>query len=636
MNGLWNPFAFTVAGDPGNVLAPPALRVQGDGQATAEHMALAQQTFYRFCERARTSVVPNPTEMGRMTDGTPYRITVVGPQAIMEIWPGKPDQYSGGIGIRLTDLTGGLVPGHIHADEVRPQPYILSPVVKPGTRITTGEWRVRKVNDYVGGKAAWVSKSGRKALTSFGGVDSDGNLLERPAYEARFGPNQRAYWMRPFLVEEGPNVYTDGGKQIGILRGGESTMPFFRLASDGVVWIMQIVADVDSDNERLLLYGDPVSSRTSGPTQPIGNLLSELLVPDGYMINWQSVSVSNDGKAARLTLLSRSREIYGKMDVQITDYELKSAGVTYGPTSAPGSETSESSTTGSGSTATTIYRRQSVAGWQVVPVGYGYDLRGKPTDITVRTASGRIATNDDGTTIDALTVIYTGEWPAAVSPDDDWLYRKETRVVTQEFRSTQDGITVTGGGVSIRAGTTTTTRSASYTSISEYFRVPDGTDYTTNSQTGGGVLTRSQVGVTILYVDPSIELLAKVEPRRDVTVTSVAGEPDVTVETFSRKLSVLCKGTEVLSLDESMEGWEDASRKQFVASYAVDPYTGATCLNILELETFTVMPFPPVLRSWIILADDTGGKFLHEVMDMPEDTETDIRIKNDSSLLSVL
>lgn len=84
---LWNPFAFTPTGNPVAPQAPPSLRVMGGKQAAPQQIAYAQQVFHQFCSRARLSPAPNPTEMGRLPDGTPYRIVVVGPQTIMEIWP---------------------------------------------------------------------------------------------------------------------------------------------------------------------------------------------------------------------------------------------------------------------------------------------------------------------------------------------------------------------------------------------------------------------------------------------------------------------------------------------------------------------------------------------------------------------
>lgn len=62
MSGIWNPFAFGVTGQP---VAPQtnALRVYG-AEPSKEQLAVAQQTFAKFCMTARLSAVPNPTERG--------------------------------------------------------------------------------------------------------------------------------------------------------------------------------------------------------------------------------------------------------------------------------------------------------------------------------------------------------------------------------------------------------------------------------------------------------------------------------------------------------------------------------------------------------------------------------------------
>ncbi|MFZ7338423.1 hypothetical protein ACLS0R_19545, partial [Comamonas jiangduensis] len=48
---------------------------------------MAQDAFARFCNAQRYSLVPNPSEISRLPDGTAYRIDVVGVQAIMQVWP---------------------------------------------------------------------------------------------------------------------------------------------------------------------------------------------------------------------------------------------------------------------------------------------------------------------------------------------------------------------------------------------------------------------------------------------------------------------------------------------------------------------------------------------------------------------
>lgn len=85
MSGIWNPFAFGVTGQPVAPQTPPALRVYG-GHPSETQLVLAQHTFARFCSTSRLSAVPNPTERGRLADGTEYRIVMLGNTPIMEVW----------------------------------------------------------------------------------------------------------------------------------------------------------------------------------------------------------------------------------------------------------------------------------------------------------------------------------------------------------------------------------------------------------------------------------------------------------------------------------------------------------------------------------------------------------------------
>lgn len=99
---IWNPYAsFSPTGGALLSGAPPALRVHGGG-ATAEQRAAANSAFSRFCATARLSAAPNPTEVGSLPDGTPYRITVVGNSALMELWPAATKNgLASGIGVLI-------------------------------------------------------------------------------------------------------------------------------------------------------------------------------------------------------------------------------------------------------------------------------------------------------------------------------------------------------------------------------------------------------------------------------------------------------------------------------------------------------------------------------------------------------
>lgn len=82
---IWNPYVFTPTGQPVPPSAPPALRVHG--QASAAQITAARAVFHRFCSMARLSAAPNPCEIGRLPDGSSYRITVIGPVTTLELWP---------------------------------------------------------------------------------------------------------------------------------------------------------------------------------------------------------------------------------------------------------------------------------------------------------------------------------------------------------------------------------------------------------------------------------------------------------------------------------------------------------------------------------------------------------------------
>lgn len=83
MSNIWNPYAFGVTGQP---VGPQtnALRVYG-AEPSKEQLAMAQQTFAKFCANSRLSLVPNPMEQGFLPDGSEYRIVVVGNTRIMEV-----------------------------------------------------------------------------------------------------------------------------------------------------------------------------------------------------------------------------------------------------------------------------------------------------------------------------------------------------------------------------------------------------------------------------------------------------------------------------------------------------------------------------------------------------------------------
>ena len=86
MSSLFNPYALTALGKPLQQRQSPELRVETPYINRAQ-LDMAQHTFVRFLDQARLSKVPNPTEQGRLADGTPYRIVTASGAPIMQVWP---------------------------------------------------------------------------------------------------------------------------------------------------------------------------------------------------------------------------------------------------------------------------------------------------------------------------------------------------------------------------------------------------------------------------------------------------------------------------------------------------------------------------------------------------------------------
>lgn len=99
----WNPHGQAFHGEPIVGQTPVRLVVHGS-PLTPLQAAWAQAAHARFCMQARLSKVPNPTEIGALPDGSPYRIVVVGNTTTMELRaggaqgaPGEPALMANGI-----------------------------------------------------------------------------------------------------------------------------------------------------------------------------------------------------------------------------------------------------------------------------------------------------------------------------------------------------------------------------------------------------------------------------------------------------------------------------------------------------------------------------------------------------------
>ena len=131
---LFNPYAFTPFGQPA---APTVSALRAIGvPASAAQLCAAQSVFRTFCAQTQLSAAPNQTAIGRLPDGTQYKIAVAGAMATMTVWPTankKGRSLEPGIGVTTA---GGY--------------WILRP---PGKELKpeSGKWSVKEVESISGG-----------------------------------------------------------------------------------------------------------------------------------------------------------------------------------------------------------------------------------------------------------------------------------------------------------------------------------------------------------------------------------------------------------------------------------------------------------------------------------------------------
>lgn len=196
---LWNPFTFGVGGD--NALlgaAPAALRVYG--QATDEQIVAARAVFHRFCAASRLSSAQNPTQAGRMQDGSAFRIVTVGRQTIMEFWP----EGTGGGG----SFTGVGIP-------------VLVPSDPPGGTMRylfvlsyqDGRWHVTTPKAFFGGRGLWASKENSRYYLTYVPRGAEDANLYWPAHDAEV--QQRPQYPAGTVAGPGGIAYEVGARPIG-------------------------------------------------------------------------------------------------------------------------------------------------------------------------------------------------------------------------------------------------------------------------------------------------------------------------------------------------------------------------------------------------------------------------------------
>lgn len=644
MSDIYNPYAFGVLGDPAPLVAPPALRVVS-GQATPEQIAMARDAFTRFCAGTRLSHVPHPAEVGRLPDGSTYRITDVAGHRVMLLDAANTDDTGrrSGIGISLTMLDGSLVPGHIHSDGATPQPYILTPKATRSGRRSTGKWAARKVNGYSGGKAVWSDETGRRSIVGIGGKVYDDDLTNYRSVDREIGTNNRAYWSGEYAA--GDTLLTDGEKTIGAFRDRNEPIPFFRRDESGELWIMQI--GVEFGPYRLHLYGEKYSGAEN--SAPIGELLGSLDIPPGHSIIWQTISISCDGRKLRCTAnTSTPGSTSSEIEINILDDGLSISSIAmvggyFPPTQTSNNDGSSSVSEQFKDTSITVVNYTDTSGGHTSSLGFGYDARGGEV------GGGRWTTFSWRDLQESIrwesTTVYT-------NPNLETGERGYDRFSTETYDSNSietrrswelllhDGRTIAFPPSIVVSVVEHYTETLEFTIDSETLFA-----FTRRDRNGHRDVNRRENHAAIIFIDTLTGLYITRTYTREYSSHKVIAEHYQTgmplpedngsissTETLSRNIKAVCNGAVILDDTVTVTDPTMWQRVDFVASSATDPLTGAVCVNILEIDPIAWM-LPPT-RSWIILADDTGAKHLHEVMDVPSGTA--VRVKKDYALLSVV
>lgn len=643
---IWNPHAFGPTGTPLGPKSPPELRVEGGVQPSALTLNLAQQVFAQFCTDARLSTVPNPTRAGKLPDGTPFRIVTVGPQTIMQIWPALDDDLRpSGIAITLEHVDGSVIDGH-HTDGVRTL-YLLTPMVKKGTRTSTGKWTVRKPQYLAGGKAVNASADGKFYYTGVrGGAD-----ISMPFFRAGgLGVNGVAY------DDDEPGVNAPiyrHSSQLGTSR--DNPLPWL-YKKDGQAFGMQLQVRLEFEPTTrtfLDLYVGPPSPGAG----PVGDLVDTYQVPAGHVIRADSITFSGDGTTARAIGSSASGVDFLRFDftptsvnmvIERTSSQSRVSGFRYNLSGR--GETS-------GTPATVGYREQ---GWTIFGEGDSSTEYGSTTPINL-SINGPVHPGTQRFDGEADLISYAPDshlFNRRGKPDDDAPERPRGHMSGYADQYTSSAIIgePTPGTFVIENHDTFTSRAlntwngpagaiVAYEesdvrnthSVSTFISGSNGGGESLLWEVSGGGFSYqdSGGGPSPIFEDKELDFSAFYYTRNARTLTWkwIVGDggqgytrqftSDV-VETTS-EFRVVCKGRTLLSFEVDLSEFY-----RCVAFLAADPMTGALLVNVQEVQTFSRVP----RKSWLFLADDQGGKLLSDVMtDLPGGD--DIKAVNNASIFSV-
>ena len=632
---LWNPYAFTPAGQPMVPAAPPALRVIGDRPATAAQLSAAQAAFAAFCMRARLSAAANPTEIGRLPDGTAYRIVTIGETRIMELQPvGAADERRSGIVIAFGDLDGKPLEGHMTDGESTT--YLLTPRVKKRTRDATGEWTVRKLrHPKAGGKAVNADTTG---LIYFTGVQGRAEELY-PTFVGFYGSvNEYAYAVE---ARERLGVYRNGS-DVGASQHPDSPLPFVLEWDGGKKYAAQLVvrrSPADDRAEVDLLVG-PITTK---PGEPVGSVVSTVRFPAGTTIQWHRLSIRPDGREARA--VSHQGGIACKVDFHITpqalSYTSSGCAPTLGKTTweyeTPINKSSRVDTPGPGGslhiaqTSETNYNVVEVIGYDGgVPITairprFGMYGTGILTDMGATTpvyAFGPKGQEVDLQVSASVRITKSRQhynYSEDVFHDSSGSRRSVRTAMESSIRTLDIGIdSELADFIADDAnGLVTFEEISSYDfGLSAFTPVSEETVETHSGSGSGRSTTRRAGSISPIYFNRYLEFAIYLDYAPAAIVETWTMTPPTPVKipassvTGNDVLTLMVKHKSGVLLRKSLN---PKGADRFVAYSASDPMTGALVVNLQQLQ-IPADERRKRVESWIFVLDGTGVKTIHDLI----------------------
>lgn len=641
MSSILNPFAFTPLGQPA---APTvsALRCIG-GAATAEQLSAAQAAFQSFCTQARLSPAPNPTSIGQLPDGSQYKIAVVGAMATMTLWPrGGNDTVRSGIAIAFGDLDGNPISGFEVDGESTT--YLLTPRVVSGTRDSTGEWRVQKLNSpKQGGKAVNSDSTGKIYFTGVQGLDE----LQYPEKFGSYGSvNERAY-----SVEDGSALAVfRNGAQVAVSASPFAPIPFILEWEQGGKYAAQLVTRTINRgaNTAVDLLVGPISTT---PGEAVGDVVGTVVLPPDTRLQWWRLSFGLGGREARA--LSFSAGTVCKLTFNITPVSLS---YTTNECKLTGAKSTSDYATPTGGATNNIETSGGASTGSIIST-HTYSSNGNYTDVdgVIKPIMGT-----GGTGVIKLESANSFVW--AFGPKGQQIDREtsgQSTVTTTSYQTDSEGTDSNfwfpGGTYSTGSFGKTESRSrlTKVTTIDSElanFIGADASGIVTHDETfssnvgsssssendgptttnffGGGTgrrITRGPGLIKPIFFDRYVGFAIYIDSSSEATTETWATKYENYIETIvysnisvsppQAALIVKHKTGVIMRMALNPENLGD-----FVAYSAADPMTGAIVVNLQKIER---LPSGQIRRlaSWIYLVDDNGAKTIQNVMPgLPQNT----------------